>query len=171
VQVPVPGQAIISDQPDRTDPAAGIAVNVTDVLVAYDSEQSVPQSIPVGLEVTVPDPDPALVTVSVAVAEPTTEDVAPPPLPPQPEIIRRRAAVTEVKKDAHWPEAMISALPHPFILERFSTLLHRVFVFITLSPFVLGQKLPVQVKSYFGRLQSPESRLSVTNRVVRFQST
>ncbi|MEK7702635.1 MAG: hypothetical protein AAB317_01555, partial [Nitrospirota bacterium] len=64
VQVPVPGQPV-SDQRAKTDPAAGVAANVTDVLDTNAVEQSVPQLIPVGLEVTVPDPDPALVTVRV----------------------------------------------------------------------------------------------------------
>jgi hypothetical protein len=32
----------------------------------------------------------------------------------QPEIIRRRTTVTEVKKDAHWPEATLSAAPRLF---------------------------------------------------------
>ena len=42
VQVPVPGQAG-SDQPENTDPTIGVAVNVTDVLVAYEAEQVAPQ--------------------------------------------------------------------------------------------------------------------------------
>ena len=55
-------------QPEKTDPIIGTADNVTDVLLAYDSEQSTPQLIPGRLEVTAPVPDPALVTVSVYIA-------------------------------------------------------------------------------------------------------
>jgi hypothetical protein len=45
------------------DPVADMAVNVTDVPSAKDAMQVEPQSIPVGLEVMVPVPLPALVTV------------------------------------------------------------------------------------------------------------
>ncbi len=52
-------------QPVKTDPFAGVAVNVTAVLLAYEEAQAVPQLIPVGVEVTVPVPDPSLMTVNV----------------------------------------------------------------------------------------------------------
>ena len=45
----------------------GLAVSVTDVSIVYSSEQSVPQLIPDGLELTVPvdAPMPVLLTVSM----------------------------------------------------------------------------------------------------------
>ena len=52
-------------QPVNDDPAVAVAVKVTPVFKAYCSVQSVPQLIPLGLLVTVPLPEPALVTVSV----------------------------------------------------------------------------------------------------------
>jgi hypothetical protein len=50
--------------PEKTEAADGTAVNVTTVLRLYGSEQSAPQAIPAGLELTVPRPLPAVVTVS-----------------------------------------------------------------------------------------------------------
>lgn len=45
-------------QPSKTKSAdAGAAVNVTAVLLAYDSLQSLPQLMPAGAEVTLPEPD------------------------------------------------------------------------------------------------------------------
>src|SRR5215831_3319694 len=54
-------------QPENVEPAAGVAVNVTAVPLANGAEQVVPQETPVGALVTVPDPVPALLTVSVNV--------------------------------------------------------------------------------------------------------
>jgi hypothetical protein len=54
-------------QPAKVEPAAGAAVNVTVVPTGYVSLQSVPQLIPAGELLTVPDPAPSFVTVSVAV--------------------------------------------------------------------------------------------------------
>jgi hypothetical protein len=51
--------------PVNADPLAAVAVSVTAVPLTYGSEQSAPQLIPAGLEVTVPDPAPAFVAVSV----------------------------------------------------------------------------------------------------------
>ena len=48
----------------NVDPPAALAVRVTLVPLSYGSEQSAPQLIPAGLEVTVPLPLPVLVTVS-----------------------------------------------------------------------------------------------------------
>jgi hypothetical protein len=62
VQVPVPRQA---SQPAKFEPDAGVAVSVTEVPAAYAAEQAVPQLIPDGELVTVPDPEPAVDTVSV----------------------------------------------------------------------------------------------------------
>jgi len=59
VQVPVPEQS--PDQPEKVEPAAGMAVRVTEVPESYISEQSLPQSIPG--PVTVPEPLPALLTI------------------------------------------------------------------------------------------------------------
>ena len=66
VHVPVPLHPL-PFQPPKVDPAAGIAVNVTEVPLVKAKLQVVPQSIPAGLLVTVPSPTPALVTVSVNV--------------------------------------------------------------------------------------------------------
>jgi hypothetical protein len=52
------------DQAEKTELADGVAVSVTTVLRLYGSEQSAPQVIPAGLEVTVPIPVPAVVTAS-----------------------------------------------------------------------------------------------------------
>jgi hypothetical protein len=65
--VPVPEQPA-PDQPPNVDPEAGAAVRVTDVPVLKDAEQVEPQLMPAGALVTVPEPVPARVTVSVLVA-------------------------------------------------------------------------------------------------------
>jgi len=62
VQVPVPEQS--PDQPVKVEPTEAAAVNVTGT-AAKGAEQVEPQSMPAGLELTVPAPDPAFVTVSV----------------------------------------------------------------------------------------------------------
>ena len=53
------------DQPTNSDPLPAVAVSVTDEPSANCAEHVDPQSIPTGLEVTVPDPVPAVDTVSV----------------------------------------------------------------------------------------------------------
>ncbi|HEY3550370.1 MAG TPA: hypothetical protein VGK69_04895, partial [Gaiellaceae bacterium] len=63
--MPVPVQA--PDQPLKVEPAAGVAVRVTLVPEVKSCEQVEPQLIPAGLDVTVPLPEPALLTLSVAV--------------------------------------------------------------------------------------------------------
>ena len=63
-QVPVPAQPPPL-QPENTAPPVAVAVSVTIVFEAYDSEQSVPQLMPLGLDVTVPVPPPARTTMSV----------------------------------------------------------------------------------------------------------
>jgi len=64
--VPVPEQPPPL-HPAKTEPAAGVAVNVTTVPSLNGDEQVAPQSIPTGELVTVPEPEPAFVTVSVCV--------------------------------------------------------------------------------------------------------
>src|SRR3989338_4511091 len=49
--------------PEKVEPALGEAVRVTLVPELYGSEQSAPQLMPAGSEVTVPEPVPDLVTV------------------------------------------------------------------------------------------------------------
>ena len=58
-------------QPEKAEPASGMAVKVTavplGVVTSYAAEQVEPQLIPDGAEVTVPEPAPALLTVRVAI--------------------------------------------------------------------------------------------------------
>ena len=54
--------------PVKLEPALGVAVRVTELLLAKASLQSVPQLIPAGLLVTVPAPAPVLVTLRSCVA-------------------------------------------------------------------------------------------------------
>lgn len=61
MHVPAPEQS--PDQPVNVDPAAGAAVSVTSVPSAKLFEHVAPQLIPLGLDVTVPVPVPAFVTV------------------------------------------------------------------------------------------------------------
>src|SRR5438093_355575 len=64
VPVPVPVQ-LPPLQPEKVEPAAGAAVKVTEVPLAYAAAQVVPHARPAGALVTVPLPTPALLTVSV----------------------------------------------------------------------------------------------------------
>jgi hypothetical protein len=68
VQVDVPVQA--PPQPVNIEPAAGVAVSVTPVPLAYASVQSVPHSMPAGALRTVPLPAPARLTVRLTGASP-----------------------------------------------------------------------------------------------------
>ena len=61
-QGPVPVQA--PDQPANVDPVNAAGVNVTDVPCENDAEHVTPQSIPTGVDDTVPDPVPAFETVN-----------------------------------------------------------------------------------------------------------
>ena len=63
-QVPVPEQAPL--QPAKDEPAAGVAVRVMAVPGVTDCEQAVPQLMPAGLLVTVPEPVPLFVIDSVS---------------------------------------------------------------------------------------------------------
>jgi hypothetical protein len=65
VQAPVPLHPLPL-QPLKTEPAAAVALSVTQVPLAYDCEQSVPHVIPPGSLVTLPLPVPARTTMSVA---------------------------------------------------------------------------------------------------------
>src|SRR5262245_12108631 len=62
-QVPVPEHAPL--QPANEEPAAGVAVRVIAVPGVTDCEHVVPQLMPAGLLVIVPEPAPLLVTDSV----------------------------------------------------------------------------------------------------------
>lgn len=57
VQPPVPEQPP-PDQPANVEPVAGLAVRTTVVPYGYDAVQVVPQSMPAGDDVTVPEPVP-----------------------------------------------------------------------------------------------------------------
>ena len=61
-QLPAPEQA--PPQPVKEEPEAAVALRVTDVAWANWAPQIEPHSIPAGVDVTVPDPVPDLVTVS-----------------------------------------------------------------------------------------------------------
>ena len=77
VGLPLPEQD--PDQPMKVDVELGAARRATVVPEAYAWLQSAPQSMPAGLEVTVPEPAPALVTVRVfwvVVAEDPTATAA-----------------------------------------------------------------------------------------------
>src|SRR5688572_25126298 len=63
VHGPVPEQPP-PDQPLNDEPVAGVAVRVTIVPASKLSEQSAPQSMPAGAELTVPLPAPVLITAS-----------------------------------------------------------------------------------------------------------
>jgi len=52
------------DQPEKEDMGDGVAVSVTTVFALKNPEQETPQSMPPGLEVTVPLPDPDLAIVN-----------------------------------------------------------------------------------------------------------
>src|SRR5580704_13775398 len=52
--------------PLTIEPGSGAAVSVTVELLTNDAPQPVPQVIPAGLDVTLPVPDPCLITVSVS---------------------------------------------------------------------------------------------------------
>jgi hypothetical protein len=69
----------------KTLPAAGVAERVTDVPTGNDVRHTVPQVMPAGLDVTVPDPEPALATVAdgaaVTVNGNDTEDESFPSIP------------------------------------------------------------------------------------------
>jgi hypothetical protein len=65
VHVPVPEQPPV--QPVKVEPAAGVAVKATAVPLANEAAHVAPQDMPAGLLVTVPAPEPPLLTVSVKV--------------------------------------------------------------------------------------------------------
>ena len=75
MQTPVPAQPA-PDQPTNNDPLAGVAVSFTEVPAVKVAAQTCPQSIPAGELVTVPDPDPDFVTVSVCWTGATVSNVA-----------------------------------------------------------------------------------------------
>jgi hypothetical protein len=92
-------------QPTKVEPAAAVAVSVTGVPVVSVSAQSAPHAIPGAELVTVPVPEPFLVTVSAnegsAVDEPFTarERVSPPAvkvtlLAKVPTVVGRKRTVT-----------------------------------------------------------------------------
>src|SRR5436189_5060873 len=64
MQVPVPEQAPPL-QPEKVEPAVGVAVKVTAVPPANGAAHVAPQAMPAGLLATVPAPAPALVSVRV----------------------------------------------------------------------------------------------------------
>ena len=85
---PVPEQAPV--QPPKVEPEAGVAVRVNAVPRVTDCEHVVPQLMPLGVLVTVPEPEPLFVTESV-----TGEGVAP-----------RAGTGTELHDRPLWPAAL-----------------------------------------------------------------
>lgn len=90
----------LPDQPAKVDPALATTDSVTVVLAAMLAEQTLPQDIPAGVELTVPAPVPALETASVNDAVPG--EVAPlstaEPPPPQAEIAKQKAKAQTIRK-------------------------------------------------------------------------
>jgi hypothetical protein len=68
--VDVPAKAQSPPQPVKTDPVSGVAVRVTEEPFAKLALHVAPQSIPAGLEETIPVPLPVLVTFSEKLAAP-----------------------------------------------------------------------------------------------------
>ena len=60
--MPVPEHA--PDHPENVEPVAGVAVRVTELPASKACEHVAPQLIPAGLDVTVPEPDPASTTTA-----------------------------------------------------------------------------------------------------------
>src|SRR3954466_227155 len=67
VQGPVPAHPA-PDQPLKTEPIAGVALSWTELLGANWAEQVAPQSMPLGVDLTAPEPLPAKVTVNFGYA-------------------------------------------------------------------------------------------------------
>src|SRR5207247_10485427 len=98
-------------QPVKVEPAAGVAVNVTEVPLAKLAVHVAPQLIPAGALVTVPLPVPAGVTVRVKVcsvkvavtvvaAETVTTHVPVPEPPPPPQPLKVEPAAGADRKIA-----------------------------------------------------------------------
>ena len=64
VQLPVPAQPAPL-QPEKVEPAAGVALRAKLVPLAMLTLHVLPQSMPLGLDTTVPLPAPALLAVTV----------------------------------------------------------------------------------------------------------
>ncbi len=97
-------------QPVRIDPDAATAVSVTEDPLTYGSEQSVPQVMPAGFDVTVPVPLPARLTVTG-------------------NVIRSKRALTVASADIlteHVPVPVQPAPDHPANVELFAGLAVRV---------------------------------------------
>jgi len=91
-------------QPVRIDPDAAAAVKVTEDPLTYGSEQSVPQLMPAGFDVTVPVPLPARLTVTG-------------------NVIRSKRALTAASADIvteHVPVPVQPAPVHPANVEVFA---------------------------------------------------
>jgi hypothetical protein len=74
LHVDVPEQS--PDQPPNDEPPAAFAFSVTAVPVANVAEHVVPQSMPAGVDVTVPEPLPLFVTVSLGAEAAKLADTA-----------------------------------------------------------------------------------------------
>jgi hypothetical protein len=130
-QVPVPEQAPL--HPAKVEPAAAVAVSVIAVPDVTDSVHAVPQLMPAGVLVTVPEPEPALVRESVTgallVPDPVTEreTVSPPPVmftlaAKVPALVGRNRAVTvwlaPAASENEPPDTMLYGAPTLAVPER-----------------------------------------------------
>jgi hypothetical protein len=122
VHPPVPVQS--PDQPANSDPAAAVAVSVTDAPCANECVQVPPQSIPAGELETLPDPVPLLDTVkscggtalNVAVTDlaasiVTVHPPVPVQSPDQPANSEPTAAVAVSVTDVPWSYECVHVLP------------------------------------------------------------
>ena len=78
VQTPAPAHPP-PDQPVKSEPTAGAAVSVIGVPFPNCMEHEAPQLIPAGNEVTVPEPEPAFVTVTPEQLTPVVVETLPEP--------------------------------------------------------------------------------------------
>jgi hypothetical protein len=196
VHIPAPEQA--PPQPAKRESAEAVAVRVTLVYISYDSEQSMPQSMPWGRLVTTPVPVPAFPTVKdtdfkvkVAVTSLAASMVSvqtPVPLQPPLQPIKRESAagaaarmttvflryVSEQSDPQSIPEGLLATvpLPEPDLLTVKSYVLGiKVKVAITiLAADIVTVQVPVPVQSPLQPVNN-ESPAGTADKVILVPST